>query len=304
MSTITLDSANTQLIIQLLNHMKTQDIVNRISTFKSLTPSITPIEELRKNFAAALPVFLVLHGDIMTSRKEFYRIRKHAEFILTKYDDFWCPPQKDISVGRLNVQNQQILYLSLDPITPFHEANIEPGDYFTFMYYKYKTEAKISALFLEGLPDESELILRKNGINDKGFLNYTILCDFLKGEMIKPVGKGTEYIYIVTNLIKEYLDPSQTEQGYLYSSVKDFARRNLAVKQNIAKSLLDCTGSIHGRFIEYRDNGTKVTMSIFGRCSQIITPDEKIKCEEVFWRNFSFSMSEADKMGGGFVIAG
>ena len=172
------------------------------------------------------------------------------------------------------------MYLCLDPVTPFHESKVEIGDDFTLMYYKYSSKNIINARLLEGLPTERYDNLKEAGLTESGLNNYKIMADFIKTELIRDVGVGTEYLYDISNILRDYFDPDNQEQAYLYSSVKNYSRRNLALKPNIAKKLLICTGGHYGKLSSYSMNDESVTFYLLGSCNNVIYSDANIKFDD------------------------
>lgn len=268
-------------IIDQLNNIKTIEIINNISEFRGLTPRRTPRDDLRKKLEEAIPIHLVAFQEI--NQSEFFRVRKNTKIEpFEKYDDFWYPPSDITSIGRLNEEHQTIFYLSFDPVTPFHEAKIRPDDYFTLMYYSYKTQSTLSALLLEGIPKEQQNILLNNRMTETGLTNYNLLCDFIRTELIKDVGLGTEYLYVISNLIKDLFDKEDKVTSFLYSSTNNYARRNCAVKPSYVHSLFNCIGCIYGRLIDYEDNGETVKIKPYKRISHEITQENTIQYELFF----------------------
>lgn len=248
---------NISLTINILNNIDTFELQLKINKFRELTPRIASQDELLGRLKEAIPIHILFHQEI--NRPELYRIRKNAnDQLFNNYSDFWEPPKSKATLGRLNKQNESILYLCLEPVTPFHEAKMKSGDSFTLIFYNYKTTKRILALLIEGISLNRENVLTENGLTKIGVINYNLMCDFIRTEFIKDVGIGTEYLYNTTNLIKNYFDKDDKEQAFLYSSISNYKYRNCAVKPKVAKELLKVGSCIYGRLLGYEDKGETV----------------------------------------------
>ncbi len=269
---------NNKVIINILNNMKTFDILIKINKFNQLTPKTASRKDLLECLHEAVPVHLITHRKL--DIPEFFRVRKNDDRIpFNTHDDFWYPPANKANIGRLNKKNESMLYLSLDPATPFHEVRIQPGEYFTLMMYGYKSDKKLFALLIEGLSMEKQKTLRELGLTETGLVNYNTINNLIRSEMIKDVGKGTEYLYDITNLIKNLFDKDNSEQAFLYSSVNNYQHKNCAIRPNAADSILECTGCIFGKLLSYSDNGETVSIKPLKRTMQKIEKDRIIEYE-------------------------
>ena len=73
------------------------------------------------------------------------------------------------------------------------------------------------------------------GLNKDGRINNKIINDFIISEFTKPVGKGTEYLYKVSNVIaRNFMDMPYCD-AYVYPSIANYKKGwNVAIKPESA----------------------------------------------------------------------
>lgn len=178
---------------------------------------------------------------------KFYRVRELDGTCipnknLSILSDFWNPPEKLVKAnGRLNKIGESLLYTSpLNPYVPIKEMKLKHDAYYALIVYEALSEVKVNIIGGEynydklGIKDEHVIL-----IND--FYN-----DFLREEFSRDVGIGTEYLYIVSEIIaKSYFDlPRDMQDAWAYSSVQDKKMYNVCFRPDIAKDLLELHGAV------------------------------------------------------------
>jgi len=265
--------------VQHLNNVKTLDLLEMIYDFKKLTPRTASQSKIRECLEKI--IIIRLQASI-TMPCELYRIRRNTtNEPFLDYNDYWNPTE-NIKKNRLNKLNEPMLYVSLDPVIPFHEAKITPDEYFTLIFYKCRPNMTISAFLLEGVTMQHRDKLKELGLNENGLTNYYILSDFIRTELMRDVGEGMDYIYDITSTIKNLFDVENKERAFVYSSTYNYNRLNCAIKPEYAKQALYCSGFFFGKLAEIDLYGEAVSINARARYSNEIKPNEPIRYEKMY----------------------
>ena len=127
--------------------------------------------------------------------------------------DCWEPPSKIVKIGRLNRENESLLYTApMDPVVAIEELKIGDGQLFSLIVYEAIEQINIT--IIGGQPNVGDFSKEEQ-------LKLRMIQDFLKHEFIRDVGAGTEYLYRISESIaKDYFDlPPEFHDGWCYPSV-------------------------------------------------------------------------------------
>ncbi len=178
----------------------------------------------------------------------FYRVKKLCGSSIpdkrfSKETDYWETPSCYLhEYGRLNRPHESLLYTCPeDPYLAIQETNIQNNDYFAVIKYKALSDIKVN--IIGGTYDYNAC-----GITDKkAIMIHELYNDFLKTEFSRDVGKGTEYLYKISEMIaKNFFDlpPRIAQDGWAYSSVKDKGKYNVCFRPEIAHEVLELSGAM------------------------------------------------------------
>ena len=238
-----------------INHLTSVDpilLMQRISYFRNLSIRTMSDSEIREELLKVLmwnERFMYLTNVRQLPKGTvFFRARKLKSSIIPisnfkKYSDFWEPPSPAVKeYGRLNKPGESLLYTSLgDPLVPLKEVHINENEWYALINYISKREVKIN--YIGGEYDYSLI-----GINDeKAILVHELYNDFLRTEFSRDVGKGTEYLYRISEIIaKDYFDlpPVDIQDAWAYSSIHDKKKYNVCYRPEIAHQVLDLKGAM------------------------------------------------------------
>jgi len=260
-----------------LNNLNTSELLDNIVCFRQHTLiNYNSIDAIKADLQSVIPNNFNAHIEIGIGT-QLFRIRKMENDIFNSVSDFWSPPPNNTKDGRLNRNNEPMLYVCTDHVTPFHEARICKGEIFVLVFYRAKKP--FNARLLEGVNDGDCKSLINAGLSETGFVNYRIIRDFIRTELIRDVGIGTEYLYGISNGIKELLDKANKDHAYQYTSVNNYSKKNIAIKPDKAKEYLTCDNAFVGRFIDYSDDKKCVNLYQKGMYSNLSKSDDDITLE-------------------------
>lgn len=218
-------------MINILNNMKTMELLEKIEEFRKIDIKNTPIEIVSHKALETLRCIIV-SKCIFEENTRLYRIRKLESDLsdIPKYfQDVWHREAKMITeYGRVNLKGEPILYCSTDDITPIYECGIRTNDIYALIQYSVLAKAELIGYTVGNNFDSNDL-------NQTGKINNKIINDFIVSEFTKPVGKGTEYLYKVSNVIcKNFMDMPFCD-AYVYPSVANYKKGwNVAIKPESA----------------------------------------------------------------------
>lgn len=145
----------------------------------------------------------------------FYRVRT-ADY-LRNFRDCWYPPSPCMKSNRLNRAGKQILYTSPDDYrVAVEEIGVDKKamDMFSLIVYCLKNRKQVRLTHIGGFDDHSERPTE-----------LSMYLDFIHNWFARDVGQGTEYLYNISNAIKDAYPIGDTD-GWCYPSV---AHRNHAL---------------------------------------------------------------------------
>jgi hypothetical protein len=231
---------------QPLNEMNTNDLLKKINDFKKIDLKHTSYQEISHKIVQTISA-LSIPISYITDNTPLFRVRKLKPDLsnqLVCIQDVWYPKAEYLTAdGRANLQGQPMLYCALDPVTAIIECGVEQDEWYAMIMYRVKPDHKIqaSSLVNEQLPP---------GLTLQGEVNHRIISDFITSEFCKPVGKGTEYLYKISNVIcSDFFDVPNCD-GYLYPSVSNYKKgTNVAIKPQAVDEHLnfDCVRICQGK---------------------------------------------------------
>lgn len=237
---------------EFLKDIDSGKLVEKIRKFRALNIKNMKIEEIANAISEVLTwngVFYYLSNmGIYPGGTSFFRVRKLNGSLIPNenlriYGDFWEPPESYVKVeGRLNKRGESLLYVTPeDPKVPLKELHIAEGEYYALIKYVALDQVKVN--IIGGQYNYSTI-----GITDKtAILNNDLINDFLRDEFSRDVGKGTEYLYIVSEIIAKWyfdLPPEDVQDAWAYSSIQNKEKYNVCFRPEIAHKLLKLEGAL------------------------------------------------------------
>lgn len=213
---------------EFLKHVDTSHLHDKICRFRDLDFKRMSYQEVQSAVTDVI-VFDTPQGSrsILTSINasypagtRFYRVRalpeddRHLPLrTMSKVADCWEPPESVVRAGRLNRDNESLLYTApQSPVVAVDEMKIPDNQLFSLIVYESTDPISVSMIGaapnVEGLSSEEALKVR-------------MIQDFLKHEFIRDVGGGTEYLYRISESItKDYFDlPPSFQDAWCYPSI-------------------------------------------------------------------------------------
>lgn len=231
-----------------LNKLNTMELLSKIEEFKRLDLKNTSVNDITTKILSTLSCMLVSR-TVFKEDSKLYRVRRLKKDLSNMphtFQDIWHPPaDKVMADGRVNLKGQPMLYTSTEQITPIYECDISEGDYYAIIQYKVKKGSELIG-YCVGSNIESE------DLDETGRINNKIINDFLVSEFSKPVGKGTEYLYKISNVIAQSFMDMPFCDAYVYPSVAHYKKGwNVAIKPQSAKHKVEFDCALiceHGGF--------------------------------------------------------
>ena len=241
-----------------LSKVDTLDLIKRIEKFKSLSFNCLTKKEIFNQLNNVLmppganSFYFIPNCGAYPANTIFYRVR-HLDGNpidnkdLIKYSDLWEPPTNCVKkMGRLNEVGESLLYTSpLDAYVAINESHIKDGEIYALISYRSVDQVKVN--IIGGEYDYKNL----GFTNKNALINNELYNGFLKDIFSRDVGEGTEYLYILSNVIaKSYFDlpPESIQDAWAYNSVQDKSKYNVCFRPKIAHKLLKIEStSIHKR---------------------------------------------------------
>lgn len=209
-----------------LNTTPTMELLGGLEKYKNLDLKRISESELSKILRDAIP-FCPLYSIYAEQKTKLYRIRyREKGQVFKKTEDVWYPKPFYIEKrGRLNDVGKSILYTSLDQGIPFFELKAEKGQSYAVIEYEVKKGCELKLMPIGVYVEFPEDVL-----SIQGELNRKIIDQFLYTEFTKDVGKGTEYLYRISNKIVENFYDMPGYDGYIYPSVAFKTGPNIGIK--------------------------------------------------------------------------
>lgn len=236
-------------------------VMDKISRFRKLNIDGLNDEELHEEIQKTLLnnnlfVYITNLGSY-NKNTVFYRVRRLrsnniSEMGFSSASDFWEPPSERVPLGRLNKKGESLLYTCPGyPQTAIQEMHLTEGSYFALIKYIAKAEIKVN--IIGGTYDYEEI-----GFSDKNaIIVHELYNSFLRDEFSRDVGKGTEFLYRVSEIIaKDYFDlPKEVQDAWCYSSVQNKSNYNVCFRPEVAHRLLRLDGAMICK--KHKDNSIR-----------------------------------------------
>jgi len=174
-------------------------------------------------------------SSVQTHFFELWRIRKF-NYLFKDVSECWEPPASKAPMGRCNAVGKPVLYVSKELKTLFEELNVQPNEQVYVIKYKTTDSLNLKRIVSEDFEATDN---KGNPIYDpESMLSYQILREFVRSEFLKPVGKGTEYLYRISASMCRVWFHDDDSDGWLYPSVQSPFENNIAIKSESAKEKL------------------------------------------------------------------
>jgi hypothetical protein len=245
----------TQQFKQFLSHVDIEEFLDKVDSFKKLDLATISDEDLfqavnhvitfktESGNIASLPTVLAAYPK----GTKLYRVRlidKDDTVIplkgMRKEQDAWNAPNHLIKVrGRLNNVNESLLYVSPgDPDVAIKELKIKENDSFSLMVYTAKEDIKVNLI---------GTYMNNPSLTSEENTKLRLIMNFLRDEFTKDVGKGTEFLYRVSErIVKDYFDlpPRVVQDAWCYPSIAKKDSCNVCFRPEVARDILELDGVI------------------------------------------------------------
>lgn len=165
---------------------------------------------------------------------DLWRVRRNG----VRFDSvrgFWYPAPTIVRQGRCNRAGEPLLYVAPNAITALDEMEVAIGERLVLMRYRCTSQLQIDRVvgYEDPNPKQGDRILDGDDL-----LSYQILREFIQTEFTRYVLPGNEHLYRVSAAICRSWTASESNDGWLYPSVKSTNRENVALKPTSADNLL------------------------------------------------------------------
>lgn len=188
-----------------ISYQEVQAAITKVITFKTPFGSECVLPSMRSSYPVGT---------------RFYRVRTLPEDdqnlpfrAMSKVADCWEPPESISRVGRLNRENESLLYTApISPIVAIEEMKISDNELFSLIVYEAVQPINVTIIGAKPVTE---------GLTREETLKVRMIQDFLKHEFIRDVGYGTEYLYRISeSIVKDYFDlPPSIQDAWCYPSV-------------------------------------------------------------------------------------
>lgn len=222
-----------------LQYVDIRDIHGRISEFRRLNFRSMSYREVHNAILDAtsfdtprgrMGMFQGVSSQYLAGTR-FYRVRaipKDDHVVplrsMSKVGDCWEPPREMARIGRLNREGEPLLYTSPgDPLVAIEEAKIPDGERCSVIVYEAVEDVNVTVI---GADPEVD------GLDEVDLLKLQMIQGFLRDEFTRDVGRGTEYLYRISEVIaKDYFDfPPDVQDAWCYPSIADKKWWNVAFR--------------------------------------------------------------------------
>lgn len=236
-----------------LNSTPTMEILDRLEKYKKIDLKRISDKELFNLTLKTIPCCNVMCRNY-EEKLQFFRVRKLEEDEYRYTKELIYPPKKYVKVrGRLNDIGESMLYVSRDQVTPFYEVKAKIGERYAMIAYEVVQGENIQATVIglkNSYSDEMKL-------NEQGKINGRIIDQFFYTEFTKDVGKGTEHLYRVSNMLSKIFFDTPNCDAYEYPSVAFNRNVNLAIKPQAVDKKLKIISVENIEIIEMNESGIK-----------------------------------------------
>ena len=226
-------------------------VINRISDFRRINIRSLSDEKLFQAIQNTLlnnnSFSYLANTGVYQAGTPFFRVRRlhssvFSEMSLQTLHDFWEPPAgSGKSIGRLHKAGESLLYTSpYDPHVAIKEMHLQENDWYALIKYTAVNDVKVN--IIGGSYDYKKLGFTV----ENAVVVHELYNSFLRDEFSREVGKGTEYLYRISERIaKDYFDlPRAVQDAWCYSSVQDKQKYNVCFRPDPAHELLKLDGAL------------------------------------------------------------
>lgn len=167
-----------------------------------------------------------------------YRVRicgDNSFETMKEESDAWNPPQKFAKKGRVNNENESLLYVAENMETAIKEVKIKGNQCFWLIVYDIKKDIGV-------------INIGEPSAHDSEYSSiHNIIAEFLRSEFTRNINEGEEYEYRISNRIAKFFYPYNiyNYDGWSYPSVADKGLSSLCLDPIKAKEKMDIKYVIH-----------------------------------------------------------
>ena len=236
-----------------LSRISIEEIVTKSETFHTLNVKNLTDKELFDALMNAISFdvdgsgtkicILKPRGVSYPVRTRFYKIRplekgdeRFPYKTMSIEQDAWNAPESKCTLGRLNKDGESLLYTSIQsPNTCVEEMGIVEGERLCLIVYEATKDVKAT---LVGIWQDDQTLSKEEN------LKMRMITNVLKDLFTRDVGKGTEFLYRVSERIaKDYYDlPRDCQDAWCYPSVAAKQGFNCCFRPDVARDVLDLIG--------------------------------------------------------------
>ncbi len=241
-------SADIQKVLERIDPIK---LIQKISNFRKLNIRDMNDQQISEAIFDVLcwDGYFACYTNMKTypAGTSFFRVKKLVGSNLPNErfgvkQDYWETPSKYLNTyGRLNKPGESLLYVSPDMSCAIKEMKLKYDEYFAVIKYTAADQIKVN--MIGGDFDYDQI----GEISEKAKLVHEIYRNFLCDEFSRDVGKGTEYLYRISEKIaKDHFDlpPRVVQDAWAYTSVQDKTKYNVCFRPEIAHDLLELNGAM------------------------------------------------------------
>ena len=235
-----------------LDSFKESDLLHNIRRFRSLNFHSMNDSTYRAEFGRVLMVktksyVLPVHHYYIPRGTKLFRARKIAKtdrrlpFQAMRIEsDAWAPPAAFVQYpGRLHKKNEPLLYTADHGVTAFLETRIAPKELASLTVFEAQEDITLTKI---GITPETSSMTKNEA------KKLILVCNFVRDEFSRKVGKGTEHFYRGAEIITKDLHDLPLSQGWAYSSVQDERGTNYCFRPDIGKQYLKIVGILFSSY--------------------------------------------------------
>lgn len=214
--------------------------------------------------------------------EELYRIIKCGENVPQKIED--------IRFDEDSIYGKEYIVLCSNPIIPFLKSNVEEGEKVCILTYRKFSDTDLPAVMADGFYCSQNVseILKKDGLSEKGWNNYIMICEFIHNEFIRKDMNA--------ELLNRIADMYNSESGAYALCYYDEAIDYNIVRNDVLENYYRCTSIIYCKLVSVEDNGEKITIEPLLHNKTVVSDEERIEYDD-FGEvgNFCFEMNDYEE---------
>ena len=256
-----------------LTHVDIRELNQRISEFRILNfgaMSYGEVSEAIRNvilFDTPLGKYGMIfpHRGQYPAGTQFYRVRSipKDDHVLplrsmSKVGDCWEPPPGIVKMGRLNKAGEPLLYTCpQDPRPAIGELKIPDGERFSLIVYEAIEDINVTGIGFD---------VNTSDLDPANALKVEMMQGFLRDEFTRDVGRGTEYLYRISETIaKDYFDlPPEIQDAWCFPSMADKRCFNATYRPG-TRSKLRLIGVQIAKAYSIEDGGVEIAVDVVAK---------------------------------------